>query len=264
RVAQASTAPGTVTACGVPISIFRTPSANSASAVSPFGAQPEPLSPIGWPCPPLTRMANQSPPIPVDIGSTTHCTAQAVTAASTALPPARSMSIAARVASGCEVAATPLRACVTERPGSWRSRMGHSFEAATEYAALARLTSAEKNAASARPSPAEGVGDARLLHQLLDDLHRALVPVGPAVPLGDVHAHVLRRGFELGEPGAEPACELRPQRVRRGGLAGDAQQADATARQPPDQAFAAQGVLSQRAGARGRKAVEPQDVDRGR
>ena len=39
--------------------------------------------------------------------SITHSTATAVSAASTALPPARSTSTAARVASGCEVAAMP-------------------------------------------------------------------------------------------------------------------------------------------------------------
>src|SRR5438477_8959829 len=61
--------------------------------------------------------------MPVDCGSTTPCTAAAQTAASMALPPARSMSIAARVASGCEVAAIASVARTGERPGNWKSRI---------------------------------------------------------------------------------------------------------------------------------------------
>ena len=45
--------------------------------------------------------------MPVDIGSTTHWTAQAATAASAAVPPRFRMSIAVMVDSGCEVAAAP-------------------------------------------------------------------------------------------------------------------------------------------------------------
>src|SRR5208283_2535831 len=56
-------------------------------------------------------------------GSTTHRVATAATAASAALPPARSMSTAAKVASGCEVAAMPSQAITGERPGSWKSRL---------------------------------------------------------------------------------------------------------------------------------------------
>jgi hypothetical protein len=55
--------------------------------------------------------------MPVMCGSITHKTATAVSAASTALPSARSTSIAASVASGCEVAAMPLPAITGERPG---------------------------------------------------------------------------------------------------------------------------------------------------
>ncbi len=68
-------------------------------------------------------MPKQSPPIPVICGSTTHSTATAVTAASAALPPARSVSTAARLANGCEVAAMPSPAMTGERPGSWKSRL---------------------------------------------------------------------------------------------------------------------------------------------
>src|SRR6188472_1423634 len=61
--------------------------------------------------------------MPVICGSITHSTATAVTAASTALPPRRITSIAASVASGCEVAAMPSPAITGERPGSWKSRL---------------------------------------------------------------------------------------------------------------------------------------------
>jgi hypothetical protein len=57
--------------------------------------------------------------MPVMCGSITQRTATAVTAASVALPPARSTSMAASVASGCEVAAMPSPAITGERPGSW-------------------------------------------------------------------------------------------------------------------------------------------------
>src|SRR5664279_2190945 len=60
--------------------------------------------------------------MPVMCGSTTHSVATAATAASAALPPARSASTAAKVASGCEVAAMPSQAITGERPGSWKSR----------------------------------------------------------------------------------------------------------------------------------------------
>src|ERR1041385_7817216 len=61
--------------------------------------------------------------MPVICGSITQSTATAVTAASTALPPERSTSIAASVASGCEVAAMPSLAMTGERPGRWKSRL---------------------------------------------------------------------------------------------------------------------------------------------
>src|SRR5689334_18818677 len=61
--------------------------------------------------------------MPVICGSTTHKVATAATAASAALPPSRNVSTAAKVASGCEVAAIPLRAITGERPGKWKSRL---------------------------------------------------------------------------------------------------------------------------------------------
>jgi hypothetical protein len=62
-------------------------------------------------------MQKQSPPMPVIAGSMTPSSATAVTAASAAVPPARRTSIAACVASGCEVAAMPSQAMTGERPG---------------------------------------------------------------------------------------------------------------------------------------------------
>src|SRR3954470_21833387 len=61
--------------------------------------------------------------MPVMCGSITQSTAIAVTAASTALPPRRMTSMAASVASGCEVAAMPSPAITGERPGRWKSRL---------------------------------------------------------------------------------------------------------------------------------------------
>ena len=55
-------------------------------------------SPLGW------ISAKQSPPMPVDCGSITPSSAQAATAASAAVPPERSTSIAVSAASGCDVA----------------------------------------------------------------------------------------------------------------------------------------------------------------
>src|ERR1043166_4499886 len=61
--------------------------------------------------------------MPVLSGSITHSAATAATAASAAVPPSRSASMAASVASGCEVAAMPSQAMTGERPGSWKSRL---------------------------------------------------------------------------------------------------------------------------------------------
>jgi len=58
----------------------------------------------------LGDKTKQSPPMPVIAGSTTHSVATAATAASAALPPAFSVSMAAMLASGWEVAAIPSRA----------------------------------------------------------------------------------------------------------------------------------------------------------
>src|SRR5262249_19173814 len=55
-------------------------------------------------------------------GSMTPCSAIAAMAASTALPPLRSMSTAASVTAGCEGAAMPRSPTASERPGTMKSR----------------------------------------------------------------------------------------------------------------------------------------------
>ncbi len=67
--------------------------------------------------------AKQSPPMPVDCGSITPSMAQAATAASTAVPPARMISIAASAACGCDVATIPFWAWTVDRPANWKFLM---------------------------------------------------------------------------------------------------------------------------------------------
>ncbi|GAB2175361.1 hypothetical protein DLREEDagr8_09190 [Dongia sp. agr-C8] len=68
--------------------------------------------------PPTDISTKQSPPIPVIAGSTTARTAAAAMAASIAVPPASSISMAVSVAEGCDVAAAAWPATTTERPGA--------------------------------------------------------------------------------------------------------------------------------------------------
>ena len=67
--------------------------------------------------------------MPVDRGSTTHSTATAATAASTALPPAP-QHIDGRRASPADWASPPCPsvAWTGERPGSWKSRIETDLE----------------------------------------------------------------------------------------------------------------------------------------
>ena len=69
-----------------------------------LGAIPDPLYEIGSLFSILT-IAKQSPPIPVEFGSTTDKQIDAAIAASTAFPPFFRILRASSVASGCEVAA---------------------------------------------------------------------------------------------------------------------------------------------------------------
>ena len=57
---------------------------------------------------------NPPPPIPVDCGRSTLMANEAATAASTALPPRRSMSAPASLAAGLAAATMPCRAVVTK------------------------------------------------------------------------------------------------------------------------------------------------------
>src|SRR5579872_259847 len=58
--------------------------------------------------------------MPVDCGSITPSSAHAATAASAAVPPAFSTSMAATPACGCEVATMPFWAWTVERPARWK------------------------------------------------------------------------------------------------------------------------------------------------
>src|ERR1700674_4206378 len=100
----------------------RIPCSISVCACIAAPARPEPLYPQTGSSGFATRQ-KQSPPMPVMCGSRTPSCAVAVTAASAALPPARRVSIAASVASGCEVAAIASQLKTGERPGKWKSRI---------------------------------------------------------------------------------------------------------------------------------------------
>ncbi|ETH34015.1 tripartite tricarboxylate transporter family receptor domain protein, partial [Bordetella pertussis H897] len=71
------------------------------SRVQACGARPEAFRPCSWR--PSQMMANRSPPMPFMHGPTTVMVMAAAIAASTALPPAASMRMAAWLASGCSV-----------------------------------------------------------------------------------------------------------------------------------------------------------------
>src|SRR5262245_11664991 len=58
--------------------------------------------------------------MPVDCGSITASSAEAATAASAAVPPARSTSMAVSAASGCEVATMAFWAWTVDRPAKWK------------------------------------------------------------------------------------------------------------------------------------------------
>ena len=112
---QPSTQPGTESGSTPKRGISSPASARSFSSVSPRGERPLALRPCSFfACASHTR-ANRSPPIPQPVGSTTPSTAFAAMAASTALPPARSTSSPACVASGWLVATMPFFASTSER-----------------------------------------------------------------------------------------------------------------------------------------------------
>src|SRR5207248_9728879 len=108
-------APGTVTgsqpSTGIPLRGTR-------ARVSAAGERPEALSPHSRP--PSQTLANRSPPMSLEPGSTTASVTAVAIAASTALPPRRSAASPAEAASGWLVATTPcgaysgLRGCMSE------------------------------------------------------------------------------------------------------------------------------------------------------
>ena len=87
----------------------------TVSSARPRGLRPEPLSPTTFFSLGSHSITKQSPPMPQEIGSPKPSTALAAMAASTAEPPAFSISMAARVASGWAVAAAPCRPQAAER-----------------------------------------------------------------------------------------------------------------------------------------------------
>ncbi len=109
--AQPATAPGTVTERGPR-------SSTGWTGVAPAGAGPAASRPLSSPS--RQTSANASPPTPVDIGSVTHSTAAAASAASAALPPRSSARSPARVASGWLVATMASAATDGGRPNEWR------------------------------------------------------------------------------------------------------------------------------------------------
>ena len=108
-----------MTAWAEVFSIAPMPAFSYQSMVAASGARPEPFRATTLPAPAGAYRQKQSPPMPVDCGSITHSTAQAATAASSALPPARSTSSAVSVAAGIDVAAMPCVAYTGLRPGRW-------------------------------------------------------------------------------------------------------------------------------------------------
>src|SRR2546430_14335317 len=65
--------------------------------------------------------------MPVDCGSITPNSAQAATAASAAVPPARITSMATSAASGCDVATIAFWAWTVERPAKWKFLIASAF-----------------------------------------------------------------------------------------------------------------------------------------
>src|SRR3954452_11854226 len=89
------------------------------------------------------------PPIPHEYGSTTPSTPAAATAASIALPPRRSTSIAARVASGSTVAAgPPVPTAVGRLAGAWLFCAGAVAGTANSAATSRSVTSGRRMARS--------------------------------------------------------------------------------------------------------------------
>ena len=87
----------------------------SRSSVSDSGERPLAFKPCSRPVAASETIANKSPPMPQLVGSVSPSAAFAAIAASTALPPRRSVATPISVASGWLVATMPWRAMTTER-----------------------------------------------------------------------------------------------------------------------------------------------------
>src|SRR3954452_3043801 len=113
---QPATAPGTVTvwmpSCGIVVS----PCDVSSARVNAAGAQPQAFKPCSAPVLPSETIANRSPPIPLDCGSTSPMTAWVAIAASIALPPRSSTCTPACAASGWLAATIPYFVAMRDRP----------------------------------------------------------------------------------------------------------------------------------------------------
>ena len=113
-------APGTVTGRAPVSGMVCRPRRWASPRSKAAGARPLPLSAVTWPLAASKTRAKQSPPMPVDIGSTTLSMAAVATAASAALPPAIRMRRPAMAARGWLLATMPCRARTVERrEGNW-------------------------------------------------------------------------------------------------------------------------------------------------
>jgi hypothetical protein len=102
---QADGTPGTITGSQPKRGTSVNPRSSKASSDMPFGDGPLAFSPCN---PPFAHTkANASPPMPLEVGSTTVRAAAVAIAASTAFPPCCMIVIPACAAIGCEVATIP-------------------------------------------------------------------------------------------------------------------------------------------------------------
>src|SRR5438552_1091162 len=125
RSRQAPGAPGIVTAPQPRAGTALCPAERNRSIVSEPGARPEALRPCSF-CPSHT-IAKASEPMPFEHGSTTVSMAAVATAASTALPPARSVSRPAWAARCWLVATTPCRTTTGMRRDGYGRSCRFSF-----------------------------------------------------------------------------------------------------------------------------------------
>ena len=112
---QPSTAPGVETGSGPSEGIESRESLRNTSRFSDRGARPLAFRPTGASLSGSQIIANRSPPMPQPVGSVSPSTAFAAIAASTALPPDRSMSSPAWVANTWLVATIPRVLNASER-----------------------------------------------------------------------------------------------------------------------------------------------------